>query len=194
MAATQKPWKNLGRGLLVTTLFGVLLGRGQSDSRDFFLDSNRLPTWSLLVSIVATETSALTVISIPGIGFRGDVYPLIGLAKKLNVNREELNDFESTIKNAQKGLKKVEEETVPSFLWRGAADEAALASLPEKERYIGEQSSKQVFDRLAGTWTWWGGACVRSSWSPRRRTASWTCSTARTRSARTPASPTPPWR
>ncbi|AGP37835.1 RNA polymerase sigma factor RpoD [Sorangium sp. So ce296] len=32
------------------------------------------------------------------------------LAKKLNVNREELNDFESTIKNAQKGLKKVEEE------------------------------------------------------------------------------------
>ena len=53
-------------------------------------------------------------------------------------------------------LKKVEEETVPSFLWRGTADDKALASLPEKERFIGEHSSTQVFDRLAGTWTYWG--------------------------------------
>jgi ribonucleoside-diphosphate reductase alpha chain len=53
-------------------------------------------------------------------------------------------------------LKKVEENTVPSFLWRSVADEEALAALPEKERYIGEHSSKQVFDRLAGTWTYWG--------------------------------------
>ena len=50
-------------------------------------------------------------------------------------------------------LKKVEEETVPSFLWRAIADEDALASLPEKERIVGETSSKQVFDRLAGTST-----------------------------------------
>jgi ribonucleoside-diphosphate reductase alpha chain len=53
-------------------------------------------------------------------------------------------------------LKKVEENSVPSFLWRSVADEDALAELPEKERYIGEHSSKQVFDRLAGTWTYWG--------------------------------------
>src|SRR5579883_2792346 len=53
-------------------------------------------------------------------------------------------------------LKKVEEETVPSWLWRGVADEAALAELPEAERYVGEKSCKQVFDRLAGTWTYWG--------------------------------------
>jgi ribonucleoside-diphosphate reductase alpha chain len=53
-------------------------------------------------------------------------------------------------------IKKVEEETVPSWLWRSVADEAALKELPEKERFIGEQSSKQVFDRLAGTWTYWG--------------------------------------
>ncbi len=53
-------------------------------------------------------------------------------------------------------LKKVEENDVPSFLWRSTADEAALASLPETERYVGETSSKQVFDRLAGTWTYWG--------------------------------------
>ena len=53
-------------------------------------------------------------------------------------------------------LKKVEEETVPSWLWRSVPDEAALAALPEAERIVGETSSKQVFDRLAGTWTYWG--------------------------------------
>ncbi|RAI35259.1 vitamin B12-dependent ribonucleotide reductase [Rhodoplanes serenus] len=53
-------------------------------------------------------------------------------------------------------LKKVEEETVPSWLWRSAPDEAALAALPEKERFGGETSARQVFDRLAGTWTYWG--------------------------------------
>ncbi len=53
-------------------------------------------------------------------------------------------------------LKKVEENSVPSFLWRSVADEAALALLPEAERMVGETSAKQVFDRLAGTWTYWG--------------------------------------
>ena len=53
-------------------------------------------------------------------------------------------------------LKKVEEETIPSWLWRSTADEAALKELPEAERFTGEQSAKQVFDRLAGTWTYWG--------------------------------------
>jgi ribonucleoside-diphosphate reductase alpha chain len=53
-------------------------------------------------------------------------------------------------------LKKVEENSVPSFLWRSVADTDALEALPEKERYVGEHSSKQVFDRLAGTWTYWG--------------------------------------
>ncbi|HEY6831957.1 MAG TPA: vitamin B12-dependent ribonucleotide reductase, partial [Pseudolabrys sp.] len=53
-------------------------------------------------------------------------------------------------------LKKVEENSVPSFLWRSVADTEALEALPEKERIIGEHSSKQVFDRLAGTWTYWG--------------------------------------
>ena len=52
-------------------------------------------------------------------------------------------------------LKKVEEETVPSWLWRGVPD-AALADLPETERYVSELSAKQVFDRLAGCWTYWG--------------------------------------
>src|ERR1700733_2939801 len=46
-------------------------------------------------------------------------------------------------------LKKVEEETIPSWLWRSVADQDALAALPEAERFVGETSSKQVFDRLA---------------------------------------------
>ncbi len=46
-------------------------------------------------------------------------------------------------------LKKVKEKGVPSFLWR---------SVPAKDDTprTGETSSKQVFDRLAGAWTYWG--------------------------------------
>ena len=53
-------------------------------------------------------------------------------------------------------LKKVKEKGVPEFLWRSVADEKALADLPEDERYTGESSGKQVFDRLAGAWAYWG--------------------------------------
>ena len=53
-------------------------------------------------------------------------------------------------------LKKVEENDVPSFLWRSVPDEAELAKLPENERYGSETDARQVFDRLAGTWTYWG--------------------------------------
>src|SRR5215469_876498 len=53
-------------------------------------------------------------------------------------------------------LKKVEEESVPSWLWRSVPDTEALAALPENERYSSELSAKQVFDRLAGCWTYWG--------------------------------------
>ncbi|MBX3527792.1 MAG: vitamin B12-dependent ribonucleotide reductase [Rhodoblastus sp.] len=53
-------------------------------------------------------------------------------------------------------LKKVEENDVPSFLWRSVADEAALSALPAAERYGSEKTAQQVFDRLAGAWTYWG--------------------------------------
>ena len=48
-------------------------------------------------------------------------------------------------------LKKVEENGVPSWLWRSLPDEKALAKLEEDQRYSGETSAKQVFNRLAGT-------------------------------------------
>ncbi|WP_024510172.1 vitamin B12-dependent ribonucleotide reductase [Bradyrhizobium sp. ARR65] len=53
-------------------------------------------------------------------------------------------------------LKRVEEETVPSWLWRSVPDTEALQVLPENERFVSELSAKQVFDRLAGCWTYWG--------------------------------------
>ena len=53
-------------------------------------------------------------------------------------------------------LKAVEENGVPSFLWRKVADEAALAELPETERYGSERTAFDVFNRLAGCWTYWG--------------------------------------
>ena len=53
-------------------------------------------------------------------------------------------------------LKRLEEETIPSWLWRSVADDEALAALPEADRNTGERSSKDVFNRLAGTWTYWG--------------------------------------
>ena len=53
-------------------------------------------------------------------------------------------------------LKRVAEKGVPDWLQRHEPDAQALADLPENERFIGEQSAKQVFDRLAGTWTYWG--------------------------------------
>src|SRR6202162_6099041 len=55
-----------------------------------------------------------------------------------------------------KKLKRVEEENVPSWLWRAVADERALEALPKGERSVGGISAEQVFDRLAGTWTYWG--------------------------------------
>ncbi len=53
-------------------------------------------------------------------------------------------------------LKKIEENSVPSWLWRSVADKEALAHLPENERSTSESDARQVFNRLAGTWTYWG--------------------------------------
>ena len=53
-------------------------------------------------------------------------------------------------------LKRVEEPDVPNWLWRSVADEEALADEPEKRCHTSEMSAKQVFNRLAGTWTYWG--------------------------------------
>ncbi|HKR19565.1 MAG TPA: vitamin B12-dependent ribonucleotide reductase [Stellaceae bacterium] len=53
-------------------------------------------------------------------------------------------------------LKANEEPDVPAWLWRMVPDTKALEKLPSAERSDGERSAKQVFHRLAGTWTYWG--------------------------------------
>jgi len=52
---------------------GLVLAGRQRDAGDYFLGHRGLPWWALMFSIVATETSALTVISVPGIAARGDL-------------------------------------------------------------------------------------------------------------------------
>ena len=53
-------------------------------------------------------------------------------------------------------LKKVKEDNIPSWLWRSEPDTTKLNDVAKQEQFIGEESAKQVFDRLAGTWTYWG--------------------------------------
>ena len=52
---------------------GLLLSGRQEDATDYFLGRRELPWWAIMLSIVATETSALTVISVPGIAARGNL-------------------------------------------------------------------------------------------------------------------------
>src|SRR5207253_690980 len=54
-------------------VFGLLLSGRQRDANDYFLGHRGLPWWAIMLSIVATETSALTIISVPGLAARGDL-------------------------------------------------------------------------------------------------------------------------
>ncbi len=59
--------------LAATTLLGVWLGRDQKTARDYFVADKAIPWWAILFSVVATETSALTFISIPGVAYLGNL-------------------------------------------------------------------------------------------------------------------------
>jgi ribonucleoside-diphosphate reductase alpha chain len=53
-------------------------------------------------------------------------------------------------------LKKLREDDVPEILWRHVADEAKSKRLAKDRQTVGETDARQVFDRLAGTWAYWG--------------------------------------
>lgn len=55
--------------LIGITLFGVWFSRKQETTRDYFLGDRTVPWWAIAASIVATETSTITFISVPGIAF-----------------------------------------------------------------------------------------------------------------------------
>src|SRR5215472_8619339 len=52
--------------LAAINLLGGWIGRRQKDARDYSLGSHAMPWWAVMGSIVATETSALTFLSVPG--------------------------------------------------------------------------------------------------------------------------------
>ena len=56
-------------------------------------------------------------------------------------------------------LRKVREDSVPEWLQRSEPDIEKLEALPAEDRFGGETDARQVFDRLAGAWTYWGWRC-----------------------------------
>src|SRR5438445_805239 len=55
--------------LVGTTSLGLWVGRRQRDAKDYFVADRAIPWWAVMFSIVASETSALTFISTPGISY-----------------------------------------------------------------------------------------------------------------------------
>jgi ribonucleoside-diphosphate reductase alpha chain len=53
-------------------------------------------------------------------------------------------------------LIRLKEEGVPEWLQPSVADDEMLQQLPAKEWYSGETDARQVFNRMAGCWTYWG--------------------------------------
>ncbi|MFN3560809.1 MAG: sodium:solute symporter [Chloroherpetonaceae bacterium] len=54
------------------TLFGIFKGGRQTSAKDYFLSEEKISWWAVGVAIVATETSALTFISVPGIAYKSN--------------------------------------------------------------------------------------------------------------------------
>ena len=59
--------------LLGVTALGIHFRRGQQDARDYFLGGRTAPWWALAFSIVATETSTLTIIGTPAISYASNL-------------------------------------------------------------------------------------------------------------------------
>lgn len=57
--------------LIAMPLLGLAVGGRQRGSRDYFVGSRQLPWWAVCFSVVATETSTLTVISVPTVAYLG---------------------------------------------------------------------------------------------------------------------------
>src|SRR6266571_539363 len=55
--------------LIFITLFGIRFRKRQRTLRDYFLAGRDIPWWAIALSIVAAETSTLTIISIPGLAY-----------------------------------------------------------------------------------------------------------------------------
>ncbi len=66
--------------LVGITVFGVMFSRKQETTSDYFLGDRTVPWWAIAASIVATETSTITFISVPGVAFsRGGNFQFLQL-------------------------------------------------------------------------------------------------------------------
>lgn len=70
---------NLGDWVVIIAYLGGIIGLGvwfgkdQRNTRDYFLGSRNIPWWGIGVSIVAAETSALTIIGVPAIAYGSNI-------------------------------------------------------------------------------------------------------------------------
>src|SRR3989442_2105820 len=62
-------WLVIAVYLIGIILFGLWIGKDQKNTRDYFLGSKSIPWWGVGLSIVATETSALTFIGVPALAY-----------------------------------------------------------------------------------------------------------------------------
>src|SRR5882762_7429836 len=58
--------------LVGITLFGLQFRSKDRSLKNYFLADRNIPWWAIALSIVAAETSTLTIISVPGLAFTGD--------------------------------------------------------------------------------------------------------------------------
>jgi SSS family transporter len=58
--------------LVATVLFGAWFSRGHQDVKDYFVSGRSVPWWAIAGSVVATETSTVTFISVPGVAYTGN--------------------------------------------------------------------------------------------------------------------------
>ena len=58
--------------LVAVTVFGLRFRSGDRSLKSYFLADQRIPWWAIALSIVAAETSTLTIISVPGVAYTGD--------------------------------------------------------------------------------------------------------------------------
>jgi len=66
-------WTVIVAYLLGIIALGLWFGKDQHSTRDYFLGSKNIPWWGIGLSIVAAETSALTIIGVPGLSFGGNL-------------------------------------------------------------------------------------------------------------------------
>ena len=73
MVLTWTDYFVIGGYLVAITIFGSQFARFQKTTRDYFLTGRSVPWWAICFTIVATETSTLTFISVPASAYGGDM-------------------------------------------------------------------------------------------------------------------------